>query len=187
MQCPLPVTVKQFNIVVDNPTVAARYPDKAAMMNYPEQLHARRIGASVLWTPAVSLDDPTSYDPVFKGLASQLYLIQLRSTHGCLTVDTQYVKTRKHVEIFVPGSFTPDGNGLNDYLYPTLMGFSSVNYFRVYNRWGKLLYQVKGDRPGWDGKINGKVQDTQTVVWMIEAVDMDGIVRQQQGTSVLLR
>lgn len=187
VQCPLPVTVKQFNMVVDNPTVAARYPDKTAVMNYPEQLHARHIGASVLWTPPLSLDNPTSYDPVFKGMASQLYLIQLRSTHGCLTVDTQYVKTRKHVEIFVPGSFTPDGNGLNDYLYPTLMGFTSVNYFRVYNRWGKLLYQVKGDRPGWDGKINGKVQDTQTVVWMIEAIDMDGMVHQQQGTSVLLR
>ena len=67
------------------------------------------------------------------------------------------------------------------------MGFRSVTYFRVYNRWGKMLYQMQSDRPGWDGRVNGTIQDTQAVVWMIEAIDIDGVVHKRQGTTVLLR
>ena len=67
-----------------------------------------------------------------------------------------------------------------------LMGFDHVNYFRVYNRWGKLLFEMKNDRPGWDGKINNVLQEMQAVVWMIEAVDVDGITHHDQGTTILM-
>jgi gliding motility-associated-like protein len=116
-----------------------------------------------------------------------LYTIELKTDIGCITEDTQLVKIRKRIEIYVPTAFTPDGNGTNDFLRPVLMGFSSVTYFRVYNRWGKLLYQMQSDVPGWDGRINGVKQDMQTVVWMIEAIDVDGNTHQRKGTSVLLR
>lgn len=67
-------------------------------------------------------------------------------------------------------------------------GFDHVNYFRVYNRWGKLLFQMNSDRPGWDGRVNGQVTtETQTVVWMIEAVDVDGVLHRKQGTTVLMK
>ena len=67
------------------------------------------------------------------------------------------------------------------------MGFDHVNYFRLYNRWGKLLFEMKSDRPGWDGKIGNVLQEMQTVVWMIEAVDIDGNIHHRQGSTVLMR
>ena len=185
--CPQTLTVKQQDVVIDAPATATRYADVFAVMNFEEQLKARQIGTSVLWTPSTSLDNPSSYRPIFKGLNEQLYEIKLKSATGCVTVDTQLVKIRKKIEIYVPTAFTPDGNSLNEYLRPVLMGFRSLNYFRVYNRWGKLLFQTQNDRPGWDGKINGVVQEMQTVVWMIEAIDVDGNVHNKKGTSVLLR
>jgi gliding motility-associated-like protein len=185
--CPQTITEKQQVLIIDGPAIAARYADKTAVMNFSEQLQARQIGNSVLWTPSTSLDNPGSYTPKFKGLNEQLYTIQLKTATGCVTVDTQLVRILKKIEIYVPTSFTPDGNGLNDYLRPVLMGFRSVNYFRVYNRWGKLLYQMQSDLPGWDGRINGVVQEMQTVVWMVEAVDVDGVTHQRKGTSILLR
>ena len=106
---------------------------------------------------------------------------------GCVTVDTQIVKTLKKILISVPASFTPNNDGKNDLLRPLLFGFEKVNYFRVFNRWGKLLYQMQSDRPGWDGKLNGATQETQTVVWMIEAIDVDGTLHRQKGTTVLIR
>ena len=187
IQCPQPLTVKQFDVVIDAAVPGIRYPEKVAVMNFPEPLQARQIGTSVLWIPSLNLDFATSYNPKFRGLYAQLYTIKLKTTVGCITVDTQMVKTRKKIEIYVPISFTPDGNGINDYLRPVLMGFNSVAYFRVYNRWGKLLYQMQSDRPGWDGRINGQRADMQTVVWMIEAVDVDGYTHKKQGTSILLR
>ena len=151
------------------------------------QLQARQIGNTVLWTPATSLSNRFSYIPTFRGLNPQLYTIQLKTASGCVTVDTQFVKTRKKIEIYVPNAFTPGSNGLNDYLRPVLMGFVKVNYFRVYNRWGKMLFQMQSDQPGWDGKVNGQFVDPQTYVWMIEAVDVDGIVHKKQGTTVLIQ
>jgi gliding motility-associated-like protein len=87
----------------------------------------------------------------------------------------------------VPTAFTPNGDGINDYLRPVLMGISKVNYFRVYNRLGNLNFEMKSDLPGWDGKINNVTQNTQSVVWTMEAVDVDGGVHFRQGTAVLLR
>ncbi len=186
-QCPQIVTVKMRDVNVESALPGIRYPDKTAIYNFAEQLHARQMGVSVLWTPANDLDNRFSYSPIYKGVTSRLYTIQLKSPVGCITIDTQFVKALKKIEIYVPTAFTPGSNGINDYLRPMLYGFDHVNYFRVYNRWGQLLYQVQGDRPGWDGKLKGIPQPTQTVVWMIEAVDVDGVVHKQQGTTVLLR
>jgi gliding motility-associated-like protein len=187
VQCPQTINTKETDVVIDAPVPGTKYPDVEAVMNFPEQLQARQIGATALWTPAVNLNFATSYRPVFKGLAPQLYTINLKSRTGCLTVDTQYVKVKKKIEIYVPTSFTPNGNGLNDYLYPVLMGFKKLNYFRIYNRWGKLLFQSQTEQPGWDGRVSGENQDTKTVVWMVEAVDVDGVTQRRQGTTVLLR
>lgn len=184
--CPLTFTEKQQVVVIDAPAMPLRYADEIAVMNFPEQLQARQIGTSVLWTPSLHLDNAASFKPYFKGLYEQLYTIQIKSATGCVTVDTQLVKIKKKIEIYVPTSFTPNGDGLNEHLRPVLMGFAKVNYFRVYNRWGKLLYQMQSDLPGWDGRINGVRQELQTVVWMIEAVDVDGVTHKRQGTSILL-
>ncbi|MBK7374591.1 MAG: PKD domain-containing protein [Chitinophagaceae bacterium] len=187
--CPTPVSVRELDIKVDAPVPGITYPEFDARYNFPELLHARQIGNTAIWSPATSLDTRFSYTPTFKGVNSQLYTIELKTAaNGCITVDTQLVRTLKKIEIYVPTVFTPGGDGLNDLLRPLLFGFDHVNYFRVYNRWGKLLFQMKSDRPGWDGKINGQPStETQTVVWMIEAVDVDGKLHRKQGTTVLMR
>jgi gliding motility-associated-like protein len=185
--CPLDITTKEMNMIIEAPVPGIKYPDKTAIFNFPEQLQARNVGTSVLWKPATSLDNRTSYSPVFKGITSQLYTIELKTPVGCVTVDTQFVHALRKVEIYVPTSFTPDNNGKNDLLRPLLYGFEKVNYFRIFDRWGKLLYEMRSDRPGWDGMKNGKPQEMQTLVWMIEAVDVDGKVHRKQGTTILLR
>ncbi len=97
------------------------------------------------------------------------------------------MKTIKKIEIYVPTAFSPNGDNKNDYLRPILMGFKKVNYFRVYNRWGKLVFQMQTDKPGWDGKIFAVPQNTEAYVWIIEAIDVDGKIHLRQGSSVLVR
>lgn len=188
VQCPQTLSVKNQVVVVDAPVAGVRYPDAEAVMNFPQQLQARPFTtSSVLWTPSINLDHSNSYRPSFTGLTSQLYYVQLKTHTGCLTVDTQFVQIKKKIKIYMPTTFTPDGNGLNEYLYPVLMGFRKLTYFRVYDRWGKMLFQTQNEKPGWDGRTNGEKVALQTVVWMVEAVDVDGIVHKEQGTTVLLR
>jgi len=189
VQCPTTFTSKFIPIVIEAPAPGILYPDKEAVFNFPEKLQARQIGNNIIWSPGISLDNRYSFTPTFRGIGPQLYTIQIKTPSGCVTVDTQYVRTKKKIEIYVPTVFTPGNHdGLNDYLRPLLMGFDHVNYFRVYNRWGKLLFQMNSDRPGWDGRVNGQVTtETQTVVWMIEAVDVDGVLHRKQGTTVLMK
>ena len=126
----------------------------------------------MLWTPATGLNNPASYSPIFKGINTQLYEIRLTTDLGCVTVDTLLVKTIKKIEVHVPTAFTPNNDGKNDRLRPLLFGIEKVNYFRIFNRWGNMVFQMQSDQPGWDGKINGILQGTQVYVWMIEVVDM---------------
>ncbi len=186
-QCPVSFNSKTVDVVIEAQQKGVLYPPANAAFNFPENLHARPIGNSVIWSPPANLSNRFSYTPVYKGLTPQLYTIHLKTAAGCITVDTQMVKTHKKIEIYVPTGFTPDDNGVNEKLRPVLIGFTRVNYFRIYNRWGKMLFSMNSDMPGWDGRLNGEPVATQTVVWMIEAVDVDGIVHRKQGSTVLFR
>ncbi len=186
-QCPVSFNSITKSVVIERLIPGITYPEKDAAYNYNEQLQARRIGTIATWNPATNLNNRFSYAPIFRGLTPQLYTIELKTAAGCITTDTQLVKTHKKIDIYVPNGFTPGNDNLNERLRPVLVGFSKVNYFRIYNRWGKLLYSSASEQPGWDGKFNGTPVSMQTVVWMIEAVDVDGAVHQKQGSTVVIR
>jgi gliding motility-associated-like protein len=57
----------------------------------------------------------------------------------------------------------------------------------VFNRYGELVYESRGEKPGWDGKFKGQLLPTQTVVWMVEGIGLDGSVITKKGTCVLIR
>ncbi|MEP6676781.1 MAG: PKD domain-containing protein [Ferruginibacter sp.] len=187
VQCPAPPVTLSRLLVVDKPRTGITYPLEYAVIDYPLTLHARNFGETVLWEPAINLDEATSYTPVFVGRDEQLYTIRIKTVSGCLTVDTQLVKTVKNVEIYVPNAFTPNNDGTNDFLRPILRGITEIHFFRVFNRWGQLMFEMRSDKPGWDGSFKGVAQESQTVVWMLEGVGVDGKIYSKKGTSILLR
>jgi gliding motility-associated-like protein len=174
-------------LLIEKPRAALNYPVQYAVIEYPLTLQARNFGETVLWSPGNFLNNTSSFSPVFFGPTEQTYTIKITTASGCVTVDTQTVKTVKEAQIYVPSAFSPNDDGLNDFLRPIFMGIKEVHYFRVYNRWGQLLYERKSDLPGWDGKIAGVPQPTQVVVWMIEGVSVDNRVITRKGTTTLVR
>jgi gliding motility-associated-like protein len=122
--------------------------------------------------------------------ASQEYTVRIAQSAGCIVVDTVLVDVRTatgRTQVFVPTGFTPDNNGQNDLLRPKLINFRSIKYFRVYNRWGKLVYQTSAMGEGWDGRINGSPQPTETYSWIFEGEDNTGRIIKVSGKSVLIR
>jgi gliding motility-associated-like protein len=148
-----------------------------------------RPGEVYTWSPATGLSNPGISNPRALPLASTRYTLTVTSpAGGCLSTDTvNLVKKCDVIELYVPNAFAPNSVKGNNTLRPYLYGYSKVNYFRVYNRYGQLLYSANSNLPGWDGTIKGKPAGTQTVVWMIEAVDAYGRIEKRQGTSVLIR
>ncbi|MGB3008303.1 MAG: T9SS type B sorting domain-containing protein, partial [Chitinophagaceae bacterium] len=163
------------------------YPLQFAVIDIPLSLQARQFGTTAIWSPVSNLNNPESYTPIFKGSADQLYTIEIKTSSGCVTTDRQMIKIVPHIDIYVPTAFTPNNDGLNDYLHPTLMGINELSYFRIFNRWGQLVFDTKNELPGWDGKINGQLQSTQVVVWMAEGIGIDNNLYRRKGTCTLVR
>ncbi|MBI1341874.1 MAG: T9SS type B sorting domain-containing protein [Terrimonas sp.] len=175
------------NILIETPVPGISYPVQNTVVNYPRQLAARNFGITTLWDPIAFLDDPAIVNPVYNGSTDILYTIQITTDAGCLTVDTQLVRSFKKVNIYVPTAFTPNNDGLNDYLKPIAAGIKALKYFRVYNRWGQLVFDLQSDPKGWDGKINGRPQASQVLVWVTEGIGADDKIYREKGTAVLIR
>ncbi len=183
--CVISTPVQQ--IVADKARPGITYPVEYAVTDLPLTLHARDFGATALWGPATNLDHPASFNPVFRGNEDQLYLIRIRTVTECNTIDTLLVKTVDHADIYVPTAFTPNNDGRNDILRPVLMGMKEFRYFRVFNRFGQLLYETTTNRAGWDGSFKGTPLPVQVVVWIAEAVGADGRIYDRKGTSTIVR
>ena len=174
-------------ITIDKPRAGISYPDKFTIVNAPLTLKARDFGTIYLWNPGAHLNKDTLAQPVFTSAADQLYTIDITTRTGCTTTDTQFVKIVSSIEVFVPSGFTPNKDGKNDVLRPILRGLKELHYFKVFNRFGQLLFQTNNEYEGWNGLIGGNAQQTQTVVWVVEATGVDDKVYHKKGTTVLIR
>jgi len=123
-------------------------------------------------------------------LADQFFQVNLivLDDIGCRDTVTRQIRKLHSCYIAVPGAFTPNGDGLNDYLYP-LNAFKATDLlFRVYNRYGQLVFETRDWSRRWDGKLGGKPQGTGTYVWTLQYTDSEtGKKVSQKGTSVLIR
>jgi gliding motility-associated-like protein len=90
--------------------------------------------------------------------------------------------------INVPNGFTPNGDGINDYLYP-LNAFNTSNLeFRVFNRAGQLVFETRDWSHKWDGTVNGKPQPSGAYVWTLSYTKgSPGKKFFLSGSSVLIR
>jgi gliding motility-associated-like protein len=107
---------------------------------------------------------------------------------GCTTSDS--VTIVKDCYLDVPNSFTPDGDGLNDFFLPRQLLSKGVTKFKmsIYNRWGQEVYattQINGR--GWDGKLNDVPQPQGVFVYLIEVTFHNGMSEKKQGNVTLLR
>ncbi|MBD0277235.1 MAG: gliding motility-associated C-terminal domain-containing protein [Flavisolibacter sp.] len=90
-------------------------------------------------------------------------------------------------KVFVPTAFTPNNNSTNDFLQPYFINIRELVYFKVFNRWGQLVFQTNTIGKGWDGTFNGIQQPTEIYTWILECIDNNGKTIRQSGRSLLLR
>ncbi|RYY38465.1 MAG: PKD domain-containing protein [Chitinophagaceae bacterium] len=123
------------------------------------------------WTPARDLSCSNCPTPVASVHNDMLYVLKVVNNFGCKSSDTLRIGAFcKDAQLFVANAFTPNGDGVNDVLFPQALGIAKVKYFRIFNRWGELLFErtefVPNDaRYGWDGKIRGVVAPPDVFTW----------------------
>ncbi|HVX25981.1 MAG TPA: gliding motility-associated C-terminal domain-containing protein [Parafilimonas sp.] len=127
--------------------------------------------------------------PKYNNESNKIYPVQLIVTDSANCADTliKFIKVVNNCYIAVPSAFTPNGDGLNDYLYP-LNAYKATNLlFKVYNRLGKIMFETKDWTKKWDGKLNGISQPPGTYVWILTYTDASNQKIFLKGTTVLIR
>lgn len=164
--------------------------DTSIVAGQPLHLNASG-GEAYSWSPSFGLNNTNVSDPVaiLNGNPDSIrYKVIIKDIAGCLDSASLLVKIFKtNPQIFVPTGFTPNGDGLNDVLKPIAVGIERIEYFRVYNRWGQLVFSTTTNGEGWDGKIGGRNETTGTYVWLVKGVDYTGKSVFHKGTSTLIR
>jgi len=176
---------KVINIVA--PPAGIRYPAMNAVKNIPYALQARNIGDSYNWVPSAGLSNARISNPSFNHTIGADYKINITNAAGCTIVDSLLIRAFGKRAVYVPKAFAPNGNGSNDLLRPILVGIPTINYFRIYNRWGQLIYETKNIGQGWDGRFKGTAQPIETYTWVFEGLDYEGQIIRESGKSTLLR
>ena len=90
-------------------------------------------------------------------------------------------------DVFVPTGFTPNKNGANDVLRPIFYKIDTLTSFKIYNRWGQLVFQTAEKGVGWDGTLKGVAQPSETYTWTVECRDIVGNPIKKSGKSLLIR
>nr|MBA4140323.1 gliding motility-associated C-terminal domain-containing protein [Segetibacter sp.] len=168
---------------------SVRYPTVTTTENVPTQLQARNFGANTTysWSPLVGLSFGTVYNPVFRHNKQTQYLITITTPSGCTVVDTLLVRMTIESDLWVPKAWSPNSDGHNDKLFPLTRNIREIKYFRIFNRWGQLVFETNKLGDGWDGVFNGKPQISDVYTWTVEAVGLDDKYYKRAGNSVLLR
>lgn len=139
-------------------------------------------------TTSMVQSPPAQRYPLVSRISS--YTAQLVATNNSHCSDTAYRSITLLVSCYiaVPSAFTPNGDGLNDYLYP-LNAFKAGNMiFRVFNRYGQIIFESGDPGKKWDGTLNGMQQPSGTYVWTLEFTHKDtGQKLFMNGTAVLIR
>ncbi len=161
--------------------------DTSVVLGQPLQLFASG-SINYAWTPTTWLDNPNIYNPIALPRNDIQYVVRVSNNAGCFALDSIRVRVFTiKPDLLVPNAFTPNGDGNNDIFKPIPIGMKTLDIFRVYNRWGQMVYSGTGNGSGWDGTFGGAKQDMATYVWHAEGVDYLNNKIKRKGSVVLIR
>ena len=127
-------------------------------------------GYTYQWSPDLELECDTCPTTLFRPLEDRTYTLTLSDTLGCFNVDSYFsFEILEVASIVLPDAFTPNGDGVNDILYVEGWGIEELLSFKIYNRWGELLFETNDLNEGWDGKYKGELQNPDSYAYVVEA------------------
>jgi len=179
-------------------------PDTVAYIGDSIRLHAVAAANNFMWLNSNTVAPPNMNNnalpnPTILVEKDEVLRLRVWTDLGCVGEGLFYLRAYRGPEIYVPQAFTPNRDGKNDLLRPVCVGLTTLNYFRVFDRWGQMMYEYKGERRGpevynllssnigWDGTLNGKRLSTGTYVWVAEGFTKEGKRIFRKGTTTIIQ
>ncbi len=175
----------QVVVVVQPPVPAFAGNDTIAVVGQPLQLHASG-GVSYEWTPTAPLDFSNVQYPHATLYQDQLFQVRVTDVAGCIGNDKVFVQVYPD-GYQIPNAFSPNGDGLNDVFRVIPAGIAYTEWFRIFNRYGQLVFETNQWLKGWDGTFQGKKQPIGNYVWVLKGVDKNNRTVELKGTIMLIQ
>lgn len=131
--------------------------------------------------------DPFKYTAL-PGEKTYVIKLSIFNAIGCTDSASANIIVVGNCNIVVPSAFTPNNDGKNDYLFPTNAFGADNLIFRIYNRFGQLVFESRDWQKKWDGNVNGQPQGSGTYVWsLVYTLRSTGRRYNFKGTALLIR
>ncbi len=168
-------------------------PEELDIYNPKTRLINTSTGATSFEWNLDSLDTLTgsAMDYEFPANETGTYRVCLKAVNdqGCRDSTCKKIAVSDVLSVYVPNSFTPDGDGINEVFRPILRGHNPEEYqFWIFNRWGDVIFQTEDPLKGWNGKQNGELVRSGVYVWKLR-VSPEGSTEQveRKGSVTLIR
>jgi gliding motility-associated-like protein len=145
------------------------------------------------WTPTTNLSCADCANPSATLTFNQQYSVLVTDSNNCTNTASILIKTVCNDDnYFIPNTFSPNNDGVNDYFYPRGRSLYNIQSMRVFNRWGQLIFQrqnfpANSESMGWDGTFNGHPAPSDAYVYIVEVICDNAQVVALQGTVTLVR
>jgi gliding motility-associated-like protein len=143
-----------------------------------------------LWSPPSYLEDPTMPSTIATPPHTISYTIMIDDGYGCYFYDTVDILVLEvfcdEPYIYIPNSFTPNDDNINDVLYIYGEYIESM-YLAIYNRWGQKVFETNDKSKGWNGYYNGKPAPPGVYDYYLEIYCYNKQLFQKKGNITLLR
>lgn len=147
-----------------------------------------RWNYDIIGTATAKDPQPFLFPTINKEAYYSVKLVAYNNTFNCSDSIRKTLTVLDHCLIGVATGFTPNNDGLNDYFSPHNALKADNLVFKVFSRYGQLIFQSKTWRDKWDGKMNGVLQPTGVYVWMLSYINSDTKKAVfQRGTVTLIR
>lgn len=146
---------------------------------------------TIIWEPAAGLTCTDCASPWAKPDSTTTYTVTVIDSLGCTNTKTVLVRVVEKCsedQIFVGNGFTPNGDGVNDLAFARLQGLKRLVVFRIFDRWGDLVFETNDPLIGWDGKnSDGKQLNSGVYVYIVEAECYSGSILTKTGNVTIIK
>jgi gliding motility-associated-like protein len=151
------------------------------------QLNSESEAIMWIWDPGTYLSDPLAKDPYATPLEDIQYTLIGINQYGCKDTALVNINVEYESKSGMPNAFSPNGDGLNDVFRIENLRFDKMTEFRIFNRWGRQVFETNVPTKGWDGNIDGKPAPTDVYYYMIKITLPGGIEKHLKGDLTLIR
>ena len=176
----------QVSVRVQPPVPANAGMDTTAIKGVAHQLYGSG-GTSYIWSPASLLNNAIIQNPIVTLQNDTRFELRVTDPAGCIGYDSVFVKVYLGPAYYIPNAFSPNGDGQNDVFRAIPVGIANTEWFRIFNRYGQMVFQTNAWMKGWDGTYKGKKQPIGAYVWIIKGTDKNGKPVEMKGTVMLVQ